>query len=117
MPITRTLLLSLTLACASAWGEEEEKIITLDQLPPAVKAAVLKQANGAKIDEIEEETKKGKTVYEVKIGNTEYTFDATGKVLRAKVEKDDDEDEDDEKEDGKHKEKEKHKEKHKPDAE
>src|SRR5690348_17131009 len=56
MPITRTLLLSLTLACATAWGEEE-KTLTLDQLPPAVKEAVLKQANGAKIKEIEEETK------------------------------------------------------------
>lgn len=99
MPITRTLLLSLTLACA-AWGEEEKRL-TLDQLPPAVKEAVLKQANGAKISEIEEETKKGRTVYEVEIGDTEYTFDATGKVLRAKVEKDDDEDEEDADEDDK----------------
>ena len=93
MPITRILLLSLTLAGA-AWSEEADKKLTLDQLPAAVKDAVLKQANGAKISEIEEETKHGKTVYEVHVGETEYTLDATGKVLRAKIDKDDDEDDD-----------------------
>lgn len=102
MILNRTLLLGCCLAAsASAWAEDRK--LTLDQLPPAVKAAALKQANGVPIKEIEEETKKGKTVYEVEFGNTEVTFDANGTVLSSKVEKEDDDDEDeneDEDEDG-----------------
>jgi len=98
MTLNRTLLLSCCLALgASAWAED--KVLTLDQLPPAVKAAALKQANGVAISEIEEETKKGKTVYEVHFGDTEVTFDANGKVLSSKVDKEDDEDDDDDKDD------------------
>ena len=83
------------LAFSSAlWCEDEGKAITLDQLPAAVKEAVVKQVANAKIKEIEEETKDGKTVYEVTFGDTEVTFDAAGKVLKSKVEKDDDEDDD-----------------------
>lgn len=96
MILSRTLLLSCCLA-VSAWAEDKK--LTLDQLPPAVKAAALKQANGVPITEVEEETKKGKTVYEVEFGDTEVTFDANGKVLSSKVEKDDDKDDEDEDED------------------
>ena len=102
MHLSRTLLLAGCLGLTQAGWAEEEQTLTLDQLPAAVKEAVLKQANGAKIKEIEAETKKGKTVYEVTYGETEVTFDANGTVLRSKVEKDDDEDED-EKKDGKKK--------------
>jgi len=102
MHLSRTLLLAGCLGLTQAGWAEEEQTLTLDQLPAAVKEAVLKQANGAKIKEIEAETKKGKTVYEVTFGETEVTFDANGTVLRSKVEKDDDEDED-EKKDGKKK--------------
>lgn len=95
MILSRTLLLSCCLAVnASVWAED--KVLTLDQLPAAVKAAALKQANGVAISEIEEETKKGKTVYEVKFGDTEVTLDANGNVLSTKVDKEDDEDDDDE---------------------
>lgn len=98
MILSRTLLLGCCLAAsASAWAEDKK--LTLDQLPPVVKAAALKQANGVPITEIEEETRKGKTVYEVEFGDTEVTFDANGKVLSSKIEKEDDEDEDDEEED------------------
>jgi len=95
MILSRTLLMSCCLAIgASVWAEDKK--ITLDQLPAAVKAAALKQANGVAISEIEEETKKGKTVYEVKFGDTEVTFDANGTVLSSKVEKDDEEEDEDE---------------------
>lgn len=100
MHLPRILLLTGCLALSQAAWAEEEQQLTLDQLPAAVKAAALKQANGAKITEIEAETKKGKTVYEITFGETEVTFDANGTVLRSKVEKADDEDEDDAK-DGK----------------
>ena len=94
----------LTLACcigltSAAWSAEDEgKKITIDQLPAAVKEALLKQAGGAKIEDIEVETKGGTTIYEAEIvGNgvtTEVKLDATGKVLKTKVEKEGDDDKD-----------------------
>jgi hypothetical protein len=96
MHFSRTLLLTGCLALGSALSAEEDQSLTLDQLPPAVKEALLKQANGAQISEIEAETKKGKTVYEAKFGDTEVVVDANGKVLSTKVDKEDDKDEDDE---------------------
>lgn len=110
MNITRVLVLACCVGLTStAWSEEDGKEITIDQLPAAVKAALLQQAGGAQIKEIEEETKDGKTIYEAEIvGNgitTEIKLDATGKVLKTKVEKGDDDK--DEKDDDKHDEKKK----------
>ena len=91
MSITRTLTRTLSLACclgltAVAWSEDEGKKITIDQLPAAAKAALLQQAGGAQIKDIEEETKDGKAVYEAEIVangvTTEVKLDATGKVLK-----------------------------------
>ncbi len=104
MSITRTLTRTLSLACclgltAVAWSEDEGRKITIDQLPAAVKAALLQQAGGAQIKDIEEETSKdGKVVYEAEIVangvTTEIKLDATSKVLKTKVEKEgDDKDE------------------------
>lgn len=100
MSITRTLTLACCIGLTSAaWSEEEGKKITIDQLPAAVKAALLQQAGGGQIKEIEEETKKGQTIYEAEIVangvTTEIKLDATGKVLKTKVEKGDDDKEDD----------------------
>ena len=53
-----------TLAFASWAAQEGEERVTLDQVPAAVKATILEEAAGAKITEIERETKNGKTVYE-----------------------------------------------------
>ena len=48
-----------------AWaGDEGEEEVTLDQVPAAVKATILKESAGGKITEIERETKNGQTVYE-----------------------------------------------------
>lgn len=46
---------------------DSEKALTIDQVPAAVKATILAQANGATIQEIEMETKDGKTVYEAEV--------------------------------------------------
>jgi hypothetical protein len=100
MTITRILALACCVGLyGAAWSAEEEgKKLTLDQLPAAVKAALLQQAGGAKIEDIEEETKDGKTVYEAEIvGNgvtTEVKLDASGKILKTKVEKEGDDDKD-----------------------
>jgi len=49
----------------TAWAAQEgEEQVTLDQVPAAVKATILKESAGGKITEIERETKNGKTIYE-----------------------------------------------------
>jgi len=79
-------------------GEREVKV-TLDQVPAAVKAAILKAAGGAKIKEIEKEVKKGKVVYEAEFvadgKEIEIKVAPDGKLLGRKVEADDDDDDDD----------------------
>ena len=44
--------------------KETEEKVTIDQVPAAVKATILKEAGDHKITEIEKETKDGKTIYE-----------------------------------------------------
>jgi len=48
---------------ALAWALDDEKT-SLDKLPTAAKAAILKEAAGAKITEVEQEKHGGVTVYE-----------------------------------------------------
>lgn len=51
----------------AAWAaQEDEERVTLDQVPAAVKATILREAAGGEIKEIERETEGGKTVYEAK---------------------------------------------------
>jgi uncharacterized membrane protein YkoI len=45
-------------------GANDEEDVTLDQVPAAVKATILRESAGGRITEIERETKNGKTVYE-----------------------------------------------------
>ncbi len=78
------LLLSPFLAAAE---EAHEKHLKIDELPAAVKTAVLKLANGTKVDDIESESNKGKVVYKVKIGKKEITLHPSGRVLRMKTER------------------------------
>jgi len=52
--------LLLPVACANA----KEVQVTIDQVPQAVREAILKEAGEAKIDEIEKETKGDKVTYE-----------------------------------------------------
>jgi hypothetical protein len=86
----------------SAWadggckGGKTEKKVTIDQVPAAVKATILKEAGDNKITEIEEETKDGVTVYEAewKVGGKEVEIKvaADGKLLSKKVEEEDEDD-------------------------
>jgi hypothetical protein len=98
--IISTAILAI-LAGGAAWTEEDEKKVTIDQVPAAVKTTILAQANGAPITEIEEETKHGKTIYEAEFTangvTTEVKVAADGTLLKTKVEKEDKEDGEDEK--------------------
>jgi len=76
--------------------EEDEVKLTLDQVPPAVKAAILAEAGNNPIKEIEAETKDGKTVYEAEWiadgKEIELKVAADGKILKKEVEDADDDD-------------------------
>ncbi len=76
-----------------------EAEVSLDQVPAAVKAAIEKEGQGAKVEEIEKETVDGKTVYSVEFikEKTEIEVAEDGKVLKRETEEDDD-DEGDEQE-------------------
>ena len=85
-------------ALAEKARKHEEKV-TLDQVPQAVKATILKEAGGAKIKEIEKETKGERTVFEaefVKDGKEiEIKVAPDGTLLKRKAEKEDDEEDED----------------------
>ena len=87
-----------TLAFATWAGPENEEPVTLDQVPAAVKATILKESAGAKITEIERETKGGKTVYEAEYlqngREIEFKVAPDGTLLGREVEQDDDDEDD-----------------------
>lgn len=48
-------------------NDKDEEEVSIDQVPAAVKATILKEAKGGTLQEIERETKGGKTVYEAEV--------------------------------------------------
>lgn len=63
IPLTGAGLLAvLTFAAGALWAQEKK--MTLDQLPEGARAAIQRLAHGAAIDEVEQETEGGVTVYE-----------------------------------------------------
>ena len=88
MMLLTALTATLTLG-AVAWALDEIKI-SLDQVPPAARAAILKQAAGAKISEVEKETHKGVSVYEAewKINGMEHEVCVTadGDIIETEAE-------------------------------
>ena len=63
LPLITVSVIGMLTLIAWANDEHEEKV-TLEQVPAAVKATILKESAGGKITEIERETKDGRTVYE-----------------------------------------------------
>ena len=86
----------LTLGALPDDRHEEE--VTLDQVPAAVKATILKEAAGAKVTEIERETKNGTTVYEAEFvlngREIEIKIAPDGTLLGRETEDEDDDDDD-----------------------
>lgn len=74
-----------------AGDKENEKAVTMDQVPAEVKATILKEAGSAEIKELESKTRDGQTVYEAEwVANgkeMEIAVAADGKVLNKKIEK------------------------------
>ncbi len=101
----RTMLLPLfglgviSTVSLMAWAEDKrEEEITLEQVPAAVRATILKEAAGAKITEVERETKNGKTVYEAEFlrdgQEIEVKIAPDGTVLSREVEHEGDDEDD-----------------------
>jgi hypothetical protein len=95
------LALGVTGCMAHHGGEEKEGAegkevkVTLDQVPPAAKATLLKEANGNPIPSVDKEEMNGKTVYEadVKMNGTnwEIVVAQDGKLISKKVDNEDNE--------------------------
>ncbi|MGQ9651314.1 MAG: PepSY-like domain-containing protein [Phycisphaerae bacterium] len=83
--------------------DENEQRVSLDQLPPAVKATILAEAKDAQIKKIQRENTKAGAVYEaewVENGHkVEIKVAPDGKVLKRQVEQDDDDDDGDDDDD------------------
>jgi len=81
----------------AVWAGENEEEVSLDQVPAAVKATILKEAGGGTIKEIERETKNGKTVYEAEViidgKEIEIKVASDGTLLGKKAENEEDEEE------------------------
>jgi hypothetical protein len=83
--------------------EKDEQEVTIDQVPPAVKATILKEAGSGTIKEIEQNIKDGKTIYGADIiidGNKfEIKVSSDGNLLKKQVEDKDDENDGEDKDD------------------
>jgi len=90
--------LAMGIAAWSGAGKDEEQV-SLDQVPPAVKATILKEAQGATIQEIERQTQAGEVTYEanVIIGAQEVEIEvaADGTLLGKQVDNEEDDEEHD----------------------
>ena len=97
IPGTRSclaILLGCALSPAFAADGDEVKL-TIDQLPAAVKATLVKEAAGAALSDFEKETKKGKVVYTAEIPGAakgeviEFTVAEDGTLVSKETEHDD----------------------------
>jgi uncharacterized membrane protein YkoI len=86
----------LTLVAWATQVHEEE--VTLDQVPAAVKATILKESAGGKITEIERETKHGKVTYEAEFiingREVEIEIAPDGTILGRETETEEDDEDD-----------------------
>jgi hypothetical protein len=83
-------------------GDEEEEV-SIDEVPGAVKATILKHAKGGKITEVERENEDGKVIYEAEViidgKEVDLKVAPNGRLLGKEVEDEDDESDDDDDDD------------------
>jgi uncharacterized membrane protein YkoI len=63
--------LVLTSGCVLCCGKDTDKVISMNDLPPAIKVLAEKEVAGCKIIEVEQEMKDGKVIYAI-------TYDQSG---------------------------------------
>jgi hypothetical protein len=100
------LAAAITLSVRADDKDEHEVKMKIDDVPAAVKATIVYEANGTIVKNVDKETDDGKTIYEADalIGKINYEIKVAedGTLISKKIDKDDDE-----KEDGDHKDKDK----------
>ncbi len=75
------VLLAVGSGCASFGEKEKDQVITMNDLPPAIKALAEKEVAGCKILEVEKEMENGKVVYAV-------TYDQAGTKMEVEYSED-----------------------------
>ncbi len=89
-------------AASIGWLAYAEKEVSLSQVPPAVKAAIEKLADGGTIEEIVQEMEEGQTIYEAVIvqngKKTEYELSSAGELIDEEESENEAEEEEGEKE-------------------
>lgn len=87
-------------AVATKQTAEQEKAVSIDQVPEAVKATIFAEAKGGTIGEIEMETENGQTAYEAEVTidgqKVEIKVADDGKLLGKEADDEDGDDEDEE---------------------
>ena len=100
--LTALLAFTVLLLAAGVQAEEDEKQVTIEQVPAAVKAAIETLAGTGTVKEIEEEKESGKVIYSVEIvqdgKEVEHEIGADGAVLKTEADDDDDDEKADEEE-------------------
>jgi hypothetical protein len=91
-----TLSASLLSVGVSGFADEKhESHVTLDSIPAPARQAILEEANGAPVLNVEVEKKNGKTLYEAHVKKGDdvigIVVDADGKLIGKHSEKDEDE--------------------------
>ena len=101
--VIASIILVAVVICAMAYAGKDSKDedLSLDQVPAAVKATILKEAQGGEVEEIELEDENGENLYEAKvvIDGQEYELKISPDGTLLSKEMDDDDDDDDEGED------------------
>ena len=91
--LTTVLAVAAALAASSAMAEDQEKEVTIQEVPAPVRAAIEKLSAGGTIDELEQEKKGDKVTYSVEVKKdgktTEYDLSADGAVLKTEVDEED----------------------------
>lgn len=102
LSIVFVLCITMLANRADEYRDEKEAVVSVKQLPPAVKKAVLKRTKGTKIDAIEREKEDGRIVFEVEASykgvEFELTFDQRGALVDFAVDDDEDDGNDESKE-------------------
>jgi len=84
--------------------DEDEDEVSLDEVPAAVKATILKEADGAEVEEVEKEIEDGKVVYEAEFEvdgqEVEIEVAEDGTLLSREIDDDEEDGDDDDDDDG-----------------
>lgn len=88
MRVSIVVLAGMAVAAGSGVASADD--VKVQDLPPAVRATVEKEAQGAVLEDVERESKNGRVYYEVEIerGNVEWKLhiDEAGNVIKRKRE-------------------------------